>query len=84
MSSIVDISLSADNELLATISDDMSLKVYDITNFGKYNLSSTSKHAINPLFFCYIDMINMIKLKFKPKAVCWIHQKGQAQALVTV
>lgn len=35
LSSIVDISLSADNELLATISTDMSLKVYDITNFGK-------------------------------------------------
>ncbi|KAG2202090.1 hypothetical protein INT46_007357 [Mucor plumbeus] len=63
LSSIVDISLSADNELLATISDDMSLKVYDITNF---------------------DMINMIKLKYKPKAVCWVHQKGQAQALVAV
>ncbi|KAL7333818.1 Peptidyl-prolyl cis-trans isomerase cyp15, variant 2 [Mucor circinelloides] len=29
-------------------------------------------------------MINMIKLKYKPKAVCWIHQKGQAQALVAV
>ncbi|KAI8082643.1 peptidyl-prolyl cis-trans isomerase cyp15 [Gilbertella persicaria] len=63
LSTIVDISLSADNELLATVSDDMALKVYDITNF---------------------DMINMIKLKFKPKAVCWIHQKGQAQALVAV
>ncbi|KAI8367223.1 peptidyl-prolyl cis-trans isomerase cyp15 [Choanephora cucurbitarum] len=63
LSSIVDISLSADGELLATISDDMSMKVYDITNF---------------------DMINMIKLKYKPKAVCWIHQKGQAQALVAV
>lgn len=37
LSSIVDISLSADNELLATISDDMSLKVYDITNFGTRN-----------------------------------------------
>jgi peptidylprolyl isomerase domain and WD repeat-containing protein 1 len=35
MSSIVDTSISADNELLATISDDMALKVYDITNFGK-------------------------------------------------
>lgn len=35
LSSIVDISLSADHELLATISTDMSLKVYDITNFGK-------------------------------------------------
>ena len=37
LASIVDISLSADNELLATISDDMSLKVYDITNFGTRN-----------------------------------------------
>ncbi|KAI8980800.1 hypothetical protein BDB01DRAFT_795626 [Pilobolus umbonatus] len=63
MSSIVDISMSADNELLATISDDMALKVYDVTNF---------------------DMINMIKLKYRPKSVCWIHQKGQAQALVAV
>lgn len=35
LSSIVDISLSADSELLTTISDDMSLKVYDITNFGE-------------------------------------------------
>ncbi|KAG0171762.1 Peptidyl-prolyl cis-trans isomerase cyp15 [Apophysomyces sp. BC1034] len=63
MSSIVGISLSADHELLATISDDMALKVYDVTNF---------------------DMINMIKLGYKPKSVCWIHQRGQAQALAAV
>jgi peptidylprolyl isomerase domain and WD repeat-containing protein 1 len=29
-------------------------------------------------------MINMIRLKFKPKSVCWIHQKGLAQAKVAV
>jgi peptidylprolyl isomerase domain and WD repeat-containing protein 1 len=63
LSSIVDISISANHELLATISDDTTLKVYDITNF---------------------DMINMIKLRYKPKSVCWIHQSGQAQALVAV
>ncbi|KAI8372788.1 peptidyl-prolyl cis-trans isomerase cyp15 [Radiomyces spectabilis] len=63
ISNIVGISVSADNELLATISDDMALKVYDITNF---------------------DMINMVKLGYKPKAVCWIHQKDQAQALIAV
>ncbi|SAM00030.1 hypothetical protein [Absidia glauca] len=63
ISSITGISLSADHELLATVSDDMALKVYDVTNF---------------------DMINMIKLSYKPKSVCWIHQKGQAQALVAV
>ncbi|KAF7730577.1 Peptidyl-prolyl cis-trans isomerase cyp15 [Apophysomyces ossiformis] len=63
LSNIVGISLSADHELLATISEDMAMKVYDVTNF---------------------DMINMIKLGFKPKSVCWIHQKGQAQALAAV
>jgi peptidylprolyl isomerase domain and WD repeat-containing protein 1 len=34
--------------------------------------------------FLLLDMINMIRLKFKPKSVCWIHQKGQAQAKVAV
>ncbi|CDS12023.1 hypothetical protein LRAMOSA04218 [Lichtheimia ramosa] len=63
LGTIVGISLSADGELLATISDDQALKVFDVTNF---------------------DMINMIKLDYKPKAVCWIHQRGQAQAFVAV
>ncbi|KAI8148410.1 peptidyl-prolyl cis-trans isomerase cyp15 [Fennellomyces sp. T-0311] len=63
MAVINGINISPDGELLATISDDMSLKVFDITNF---------------------DMINMIKLGYKPKSVCWIHQQGQAQALVAI
>ncbi|CAG8579835.1 474_t:CDS:10 [Paraglomus brasilianum] len=28
------------------------------------------------------DMINMMKLDYIPKCVCWIHKRGQAQALV--
>lgn len=36
VSGITGISLSADHELLATISDDMALKIYDVTNFGNY------------------------------------------------
>ncbi|KAI8917525.1 hypothetical protein DFJ77DRAFT_428966 [Powellomyces hirtus] len=28
------------------------------------------------------DMINMIKLPYLPNAVCWMYQKGQAQALL--
>ncbi|KAI8063215.1 peptidyl-prolyl cis-trans isomerase cyp15 [Gongronella butleri] len=63
MASISGLSLSADHELVATIAEDMALKVFDVTNF---------------------DMINFIKLPYKPKSVCWIHQKGQAQALVAV
>ncbi|KDQ09914.1 hypothetical protein BOTBODRAFT_36728 [Botryobasidium botryosum FD-172 SS1] len=30
------------------------------------------------------DMINMIKLGFTPLACCWIHKRGQAQALLAV
>ncbi|KAI9488051.1 peptidyl-prolyl cis-trans isomerase cyp15 [Zychaea mexicana] len=63
MDRINGLSISADGELLATISDDMTMKVFDVTNF---------------------DMINMIKLGYKPNSVCWIHQQGQAQALVAV
>ncbi|KAG2172730.1 hypothetical protein INT43_000077 [Umbelopsis isabellina] len=63
LASICGINVSADGELLATISEDKSLKVYDITQF---------------------DMINMIKFEYVPRSVCWIHQRGQAQALVAV
>ncbi|KAI8579693.1 hypothetical protein K450DRAFT_241062 [Umbelopsis ramanniana AG] len=63
LSNVNGINISADNELLATISEDKSMKVYDVTQF---------------------DMINMIKFDFTPKCVCWIHQKGQAQALIAV
>jgi peptidylprolyl isomerase domain and WD repeat-containing protein 1 len=81
ISSIAGISLSADHELLATVSDDMALKVYDVTNFGKGRLEAMKKAQLT---CSVLDMINMIKLSYKPKSVCWIHQKGQAQALVAV
>lgn len=28
------------------------------------------------------DMINMIALDYVPKAICWVHRRGQAQALI--
>ncbi|KAJ8523183.1 hypothetical protein ONZ45_g325 [Pleurotus djamor] len=30
------------------------------------------------------DMINMIKLGFTPRSCCWVHRRGQAQALLAV
>ncbi|KAJ1303356.1 hypothetical protein OPQ81_011550 [Rhizoctonia solani] len=30
------------------------------------------------------DMINMIKLDYTPKAACWVHRRGQAQALLAI
>ena len=38
MAVINGINISPDGELLATISDDMSMKVFDITNFGKQHV----------------------------------------------
>ena len=30
------------------------------------------------------DMINMLKLGFVPLTCCWVHRRGQAQALLAV
>ncbi|CAE6442967.1 unnamed protein product, partial [Rhizoctonia solani] len=30
------------------------------------------------------DMINMIKLDYTPKTACWVHRRGQAQALLAI
>ncbi|KAH8114737.1 peptidyl-prolyl cis-trans isomerase [Phellopilus nigrolimitatus] len=32
----------------------------------------------------FADMINMIKLGFVPQTCCWVHRRGQAQALLAV
>ncbi|PPQ65382.1 hypothetical protein CVT26_000007 [Gymnopilus dilepis] len=57
------VSASADGQLFATVSEDMTAKVFDVVNF---------------------DMINIIKLGFKPSACCWVHKRGQAQGLLAV
>ncbi|KAI9145218.1 peptidyl-prolyl cis-trans isomerase cyp15 [Paraphysoderma sedebokerense] len=58
---VTGVSLSVKGDLLATISPDKNLKVFDVINF---------------------DMINIMKLDYIPKAVCWIHRSGKAQSLV--
>ncbi|CAE6512134.1 unnamed protein product [Rhizoctonia solani] len=30
------------------------------------------------------DMINMLKLDYTPKTACWVHRRGQAQALLAI
>ncbi|KAF9533146.1 hypothetical protein CPB83DRAFT_845916 [Crepidotus variabilis] len=57
------ISASSDGQLLATVSDDMTAKVFDVVNF---------------------DMINIIKLGFKPATCCWVHNRGRPQGLLAV
>ncbi|ORX83909.1 peptidyl-prolyl cis-trans isomerase cyp15 [Basidiobolus meristosporus CBS 931.73] len=68
LGAITGVSISADGLLFATISVDKSLKVFDVINFAKRVFVQ--------------DMINMIKLDYVPGCVCWMHKRGQAQALL--
>lgn len=78
---ITGVSASADGQLFATISDDQAAKVFDVVNFGM----SVHIRVFFFAFLCYKqDMINIIKLGFKPHACCWVHRKGRAQGLLAV
>ncbi|KAJ1554194.1 hypothetical protein HK096_004626, partial [Nowakowskiella sp. JEL0078] len=61
---VVTAALSIDGLLLSTVSVDGAIKVFDVANFGIF------------------DMINMIKIEYLPKAICWMFQKGDARALL--
>ncbi|KAF9046595.1 peptidyl-prolyl cis-trans isomerase [Panaeolus papilionaceus] len=63
LSPVVAVSASDDGQLFATVSEDMTAKVFDVVNF---------------------DMINIIKLGFKPHSCCWVHKRGQYQGLLAV
>jgi hypothetical protein len=43
--------------------------------------SSIQKFCV---LMAYEDMINMLKLGYKPLACCWVHKRGQAQGLLAV
>jgi peptidylprolyl isomerase domain and WD repeat-containing protein 1 len=73
---------SADGQLFATVSEDGTAKVFDVVNFGE--LSSISITAFQLLTAFRVDMINILKLGYTPHACCWVHRRGQAQALLAV
>jgi peptidylprolyl isomerase domain and WD repeat-containing protein 1 len=75
------VSASADGQLFASVSEDGSAKVFDVVNFGGLGLA----FFFVPISDCNrVDMINIIKLGYTPHACCWVHQRGQAQALLAV
>ena len=84
---IVGVSASADGQLFASIAEDESAKVFDVVNFGPYRASlvgivvASSDHCNQNV---HLDMINMLKLGFTPKACCWVHRRGQAQSILAV
>ncbi|TRM64013.1 hypothetical protein BD626DRAFT_493498 [Schizophyllum amplum] len=57
------VAASTDGQLFASISEDETVKIFDVVNF---------------------DMINIIKLGYKPHACCWVHPEGQSQGLVAI
>lgn len=79
---VVGVSASADGQLFASVAEDGSAKVFDVINFG---MSPYIMFLLMPLLnICEIDMINMIKLGYAPRACCWVHRRGQAQGLLAV
>lgn len=75
--------------LLCSVSNDKSIKVFDVINFGKVLTTFASvlglyrfmSKILNVDFICS-DMINMIKSDYTPLTCEWIHRSGDAvQAL---
>ena len=83
MTPITAVSASADGQLFASVSEDMTAKVFDVVNFGE-SLFSCANANMNNYTHVLADMINIIKLGFKPHSCCWVHKRGQAQALLAV
>ena len=82
LGNIQDASINSSGTLLCTISNDKSLKVFDVVNFGNYEsklyLGATSK------FHFFTDMINMMKLSYVPGCCEWIHSPGDPISVLAV
>lgn len=76
LKAIVGASASEDGVLYATISESGEGRVFDVVNFGK------PCPAVPALLT--VDMINILKFHFTPKAVCWVHEPGAGQTLLAV
>ncbi|KAJ3179601.1 Peptidyl-prolyl cis-trans isomerase cyp15 [Geranomyces variabilis] len=54
----------------------------DVSNDGTLLATCGADQGLKIFDVVNFDMINMIKLPYLPNAVCWMYQKGQAQALL--
>lgn len=88
-------SASADGLVLATTSNDSSLKIYDVINFGKMVNSIENLFSLCDIYSYFIfilkittciysDMINMMRLPFVPNICEWTHPPGAAITLIAV
>ena len=92
MGNIQDVAINASGSLLCTLSNDKSLKVFDVVNFGTgqffINTFITSNnillYSLNNLFFLPLDMINMMKLAYVPGCCEWVHSPGDAVSVLAV
>jgi len=80
--------------LLATVGKDQYYKVYDVINFGACSAAASNRVSWpDPLTvrphrgyqgMRRADMINMVKLPYKPRCCQWIFKRGAPQATLAV
>jgi peptidylprolyl isomerase domain and WD repeat-containing protein 1 len=75
LKAIVGVAASDDGSVFATISEGGEGRVFDVVNFGT---------SFSQLQWLILDMINILKFPFTPKACCWVHQPGAGQTLLAV
>lgn len=69
--------------LLCSVSNDKSLKVFDVINFGKYILYNfLIVYQFKYIFFS--DMINMMRFDYIPNCAEWIHSSGDAISTLAI
>ena len=84
---ITSVSASADGAMFASIGEDGTCKVFDVINFGAHpraHVPCSPRRRFRLTDARKLDLINIIDLGFPPRACCWVHRRGQAQALLAV
>jgi peptidylprolyl isomerase domain and WD repeat-containing protein 1 len=66
------VSVSADGSMFASASNDKSVKIFDVVNFGLLLVVLT------------VDLFNMMTLPYVPKAVCFVNKRSSMISLLAM
>jgi peptidylprolyl isomerase domain and WD repeat-containing protein 1 len=80
---ITGVSASTNGFLLATVSTDQSLKIYDVVDFGALAVCARASGGADGRR-AGSDMVHMVKLPFVPRQVAWIHPAPSGKGLAAV
>lgn len=92
LGNIQDVAVNSSGKLLCTLSNDKSLKVFDVVNFGMFSVTCNPQWSFHfEAIFCVIntgfflaDMINMMKLSYVPGCCEWVHSPGDPVSVLAV